>query len=395
LDAFSFAPRTANFAPTYSTASRRLIYVDAVTGVAGSPSVDGTIVIDLDGNAPLGVIEGHHVVGISPDGSEFYMAVRSVFGTSLHQQTRTLAFSLDIVSNGFLVAPDGTRLYSHNERLDVATNTLLANLPVDITTGSSWDVAPIPGGPAISPDGGRIFCNNNINVIDTVGNAVTDTRLSGSFLSDLALSEDGTKLLVSVYGSGSGNVSMYDANTFASLGSASGLGDFAGEVKAVPGGKFAVVGSSGNPASPSGFISALNLQTYAVTSHASLPLGDNLAVSSNGEVIASSGETALFQRAGVGVYLIDAAGGLHLEKTFFLGINAFQSVVGRPTNDQIRRIVLKQTGAAGISGNRDAAVGDGPVGSDGMLGTGGIVGMGGTLGTGGEVEREQAGQPRA
>jgi DNA-binding beta-propeller fold protein YncE len=102
----------------------------------------------------------HHVVGTSPDGSEIYMTDRSVFGASLHQQTRTLAFSQDIVSNGFLVSPDGTRLYSHNERLDVAANTPLANLPVDITTGSSWAAAPIPGGPAISPDGGRIFCNN-------------------------------------------------------------------------------------------------------------------------------------------------------------------------------------------------------------------------------------------
>ena len=46
-----------------------------------------------------------------------------------------MAFSPTIAGNGFLVSPDGTRLYSQNERLEVASNTLLVNLPVSIVSG--------------------------------------------------------------------------------------------------------------------------------------------------------------------------------------------------------------------------------------------------------------------
>src|ERR1019366_9321857 len=82
--------------------------------------------------------------------------------TATHQvlpsPSSPLTFSEPIPGDGFLVSPDGTRLYSKDEVLDVATNQVLPNrLPVNIETG--WPFAgPNQGGPAIPPDGKEIFC---------------------------------------------------------------------------------------------------------------------------------------------------------------------------------------------------------------------------------------------
>ncbi len=307
----------------------------------GRAPLSGTVVIALDRNTILGIIADKHIVGISPDGGEIYMSDRTVISTATHQMLRTLAFTAAIPGNGFLVSPDG-RLYSRNERLDVQANVLLANLPVSIVTGSSSAGAPIPGGPAISPDGGRIYCCAPLQVIDTQANTATATSIGAGFLSDIALTPDESRILLTSYSNQIGSLSVYDAATFASVGSIGGLGDFVGEVVLSSDGQKALVGSAGNPASTTnGRVSAVDLGTLALISQKLTPLADNLAASGSDEIFVSSGVNDLIRRQGVNVYVLDSAGSPQLVKSFFLAINRFVIASGIPQNDQIRKIVFK------------------------------------------------------
>jgi exo-beta-1,3-glucanase (GH17 family)/DNA-binding beta-propeller fold protein YncE len=336
------AEKTVHFNKCFSTGGKRLIYVDSVALGEGVPALPGTIVIDLDESTLLGLIEDKHVVGISLDGSEIYTSDRTVISTDTHRELRTLPFTQDIPSNGFVVSPDRTRLYSRNERLDVPSNTLLENLPINIVTGSSWAGAPIPGGPTISDDGRYIYCCNNVLIIDTKENTVIDTGISGHFMSDIALTPDKSKILVSKYSYASGRLDVYDADTFEPLATISGLGDFAGEITFSRDGQVTVVGSAGNPAwSTNGRVTAIDLNELEKISQTTVPLADNLATSGNNEFFVSSGGSDLFHRLGIGVYVLEPSGNLVRIKTFFLGINGFKKSTEKPKNDQIRRVVFK------------------------------------------------------
>jgi DNA-binding beta-propeller fold protein YncE len=309
---------------------------------AGVPVLPGTIVLDLDHNTILGLIENKHIVGISPDGREIYTGDRTVLSTDTHRQLRTLAFTQDILGNGFLVSPDGVRLYSRNERLDVPGNVLLQNLPLSIVTGSSWAGAPIPGGPAISSDGRRIYCCNSLQIIDTQDNTVVAPPISGSYLSDIALTPDESRILITSYSYGNGILTAYDAATFLQAGAVGGLGDFVGEISPSLNGQKAIVGSAGNPAwAASGRATVVDLSTFGIISQKLIPLADNLTGSVNDEIFIATGENGVFRRQGIDVYMMDAAGNLERVKSFFLGINRFRAATGAPQNDQIRTIIYK------------------------------------------------------
>ena len=126
------------------------------------------------------------------------------------------------------------------------------------------------------------------------------------------------------------------------LGTLGGLGDFAGELAVLPSGWMAV-GSAGNAASAAnGAINTfLPATDPVVASHWMLPLADNLAASSRNELFVAAGDTGLDQ-VGVGVYVVGTEGQLSPVKAFFLGVNAFHSSTGRPRNDQIHRLVLRE-----------------------------------------------------
>jgi len=331
--------KTVNFNEDLSTGGKKLIYIDSVDLDNDVPALPGTIVIDLNENTFLGLIENKHVVGISPDGSEIYMSDRTVINTDTHRELRTLPFTQDIPGNGFIVSPDGTRLYSRNERVEVSSNTLIENLPIDIVTGSSWAIAPIPGGPTISADGRKIYCGNDIKIIDTVEDTAIETNISGHFMSDIALSPDGSKILVSEYSSAQGRLDVYDAHTFEQIpdGTISGLGDFTGEIEFSNDGQFVVVGSSGNPVSAiNGQVTVINLDELKVISQINVPLADNLTTSGNNEFFISSGSMP-----GIDIYVLESNGSLVKKQTFFLGINNFKASMGKPESDQIRRIIFK------------------------------------------------------
>ncbi|HEY1377036.1 MAG TPA: glycosyl hydrolase family 17 protein, partial [Gemmataceae bacterium] len=324
--------KVAVYDPTYSTAGLQLLYVDTA-----SPVLDGTVVIDVMNNAVLGLIAGRHVRGISPDAREVYMDDRTVLSTGTHQTLRTLPFSQAIPSNGFLVSPTGTRLFSRNEVVDVAANALLTPLPVDITTGNSYGGVPIPGGPAISPDGSVIFADNPVVRITLATGAVAATGITGGngFVSDLALSADGTKLLMSFYAGAAGAAAIYDANGFQSLGFVA-IGDFTGEIQFLSS-TVVVVGNSGNPVQLRGAVTVFNPATAQVLQTVPDMMADNLTVSAaKDQVFATTGD-----RVGVDVFLVGTGGALSLGKTFVLGTGQFFQGSGVYQNDQLRKLVFK------------------------------------------------------
>ena len=337
--------RTVTFDPSTSTSGARLVYVDVVDVDGDLPLLSGTVVIDIDGNTLLGYIPNEHVRGLSPDGREIYTASRTVIGSDQHRVLRTLPFTADIPSNGFQVSPDGARLYARDEIVDVATHQLLAaRLPVSIETSGSWQSAPLPGDPAISADGGNLYCRSDVARLDVGSLVVADSRgIDSAFVTDLALTLDGDALLVANYSYGSGRVSEYDPSDLGTLlHTVSGLGDFVGEIAFSADGSKAVIGSSGNPASSSdGRITVIDLATWQVVDQLGCPLADNLASTGNDELFVASGDDDLVRRLGIQVLVLDPSGMLVRSKTFYLGVNRFVSSVGKPANDRIRKIVFK------------------------------------------------------
>jgi exo-beta-1,3-glucanase (GH17 family)/DNA-binding beta-propeller fold protein YncE len=337
--------RTVTLDPGYSTAGARLIYVDAVDVAGNLPELSGTIVIDLDRNSLLGLLTNEHVRGISPDGLEIYTAARTVIATDSHQSLRTLPFSLEILSNGFHVAPDGARLYAHDEIVDVATNQLLPDrLPLPIQTSGSWSSAPLPGDPAYSAEGNDLYCRSDVARIDLGSRTVEETRGGqNTFETDLALTPDGGALLVASYSFAAGRISVYDPSDLGTLArTVSGLGDFVGEIAFSADGSQAVVGSAGNPASSTGGrVTVVDLTSWEVIDQLTVPLADNLATSGSNEFFVASGESGVARRLGIQVLVLAPGGTLTRSKTYFLGINRWVSAAGKPTHDRIRKIVFK------------------------------------------------------
>lgn len=330
------AEKVVFFNPILSTAGRRLAYIDSEAA-----SLKGTIVIDLTNDFVLGFLAGKHARGVAPDGREVYFSDRSVLNSATHQFLEPpLSFTEDIPSHGFLVSPDGSRLYSRDEILDRATRRLLDDrLPESIETGSTYEDANIAGGPAISPDGRKIYLYEfGLQVVDTQDLSQTPTEIFEHFLSDLAVTPDGRFLLLVEYSFAAGRVKVYDTAGLAEITTVLGLGDFTGEVAFSKDGSRAVVGSAGNPRSPQdGGLTVIETSSFAKLFEAPVQLADNLEITDRDEVLVSSGN-----RAGLDVFVLQEDGKLALTKTFSLGINRFRLAFGEPKADDIRKVVYKR-----------------------------------------------------
>lgn len=340
----SRSQRRVVYDPTYSTADLRLVYVDVVTGTDLYPAISGTIVLSPDENSILGIIPDRHIVGVAPNGAEIYFSDLSVFSREYHGYLRTLAFTQSIPSNGFIVSPDGTVLFSRSERLNVVTNLLGVALPLDITTGNSWSGAPVPGGPVMTSDGKKIYCCSPLNIVDTELNTKSSMgSITTTYLSDLALSLDDQTLFLSRYTNAAGYLYAYNTQTNSQVSYIYGSGDFAGEIGVLPDGNI-VQGASGNPLYLGGGLSLLGWPATTIISlnRVSFPLADNLTVSKGtGEIFVSSSDSTASVSTGISVY-VNASQQLKLLKQFNLGVNGYKSASGVPWNNQIRKIVIAE-----------------------------------------------------
>jgi hypothetical protein len=354
--------RTVDYEPGFSTQNTRLLYVDSV-----APSLPGTIVIDLDAGVILGLLDQQHVRGISPDGSMVYMDSRAVVSSSSHAAVSTLPFSSSLAVNGFLAGPLGDFLYAGNEIVDRPSNTLsVSHLPASILTGNSFNGAPIPGGPAITPDGQFIYCSTSNSSITKINRAnlssnVVSFPVERPFVSDLSVSPDGAILGRVSYGSSGGAdfaVGFYDTGTLSLLGSATVPGDYSGELVFSSASQCAVVGNGGNPVFRGGGLTALEVPGFQQRGCSLIDLAGNLTISSGDELYVSSGT-----RFGVDVVSLQSCGALRRSRTYFLGIHQFVAGQGVFTNG-IRRLVLRDLPALSvrISGSGGGSVTSAPAG---------------------------------
>lgn len=323
--------KVIEYDPSFSTGDQSLVYVDSEAA-----SALGTIVISLETDAVLGLIESKHALGISPNGEKLYFSDRTVFSTATHQEVGPLVsplnFSQDIYKKSFIVSPGGERLYSRNEVLDLTTNTLVADLPANISTGVNY------GGPTIDSEGLRIFHSNHPTyVLRTTDYSNANTGIYSKrgtlkvYLTDLTLSPNDLWVCRSSYSWAKGNVDCWDSTTFAYIAGFNSIGDFAGELSFLNN-TYAVVGSYGNPVNRDGRVSLLKFdydkKSVSMVSQVWQMHSDNTATTNQGEILTSSGS-----RAGIDVYTMTGEESLRRKKSFMLNINY--------SADDIRSIEIK------------------------------------------------------
>ncbi|MEP7010351.1 MAG: glycoside hydrolase family 2 TIM barrel-domain containing protein [Acidobacteriota bacterium] len=329
--------KTIDFEPTFSTGGERLLYVDSV-----APGVSGTVVLDLDTGTILGLLDQQHVRGVAADGSAVYMDTRGVIDTATHAAAgASLPFTSPIPVDGFLVSPLGDFLYSRNEIVDRAANTLSAShLPANLVSGNTFGGATVPGGPAITPDGQFLFAGTSGNLIRIDRPSLTSMSINpsfgGAFLSDYTVSPDGGTLARTTYGGAVPQVQFYDSGSLALTGTGLGPGDFASEVVFSSASQCAIVGSAGNPANRGGNLTAIEIPGFGQGACSLIDLADNLVISGGDQIYVTSGT-----RFGIDVYDLEPCGALKRRRTYFLGINQFVLSTGSPKNDDIKRIVLR------------------------------------------------------
>ncbi|WP_295458677.1 thrombospondin type 3 repeat-containing protein [uncultured Thiodictyon sp.] len=338
--------KVVRYTPGFSTQYRNLVYVDVATA-----AIAGTAVIDPDGDRILGLLPGRHAVALSPDGRFLYMSDRGVVDTTTHQAAAfgPLPLSADFATNAFLVSPVGDRLYVRQQVVDVPANTLAPDLCANI------DSATFYTDPAISADGVTLFAGRNPiqritraadGTYGCVATAIQD-RPTRPLPGDLALSPDGRLLFRTSYGYAIGGLDVFDASTYAEVGTVEGLRDYAGGIAFAADGHRAIIGSVGNP-NPSwgggrlsviGWVDGPSPQVQLL-SYTSLDDGNNLAIGPRDRVYASSKA-----RLGIDAFDLSASSVLNRVKGFVLG-------VGSGYRD-IQRVLLKSIADADGDGVAD------------------------------------------
>lgn len=325
--------------PAMEVGGKQLLLADVTAG-GSAIGFDGTAVLDVSGDAVLGVLPASHVRGVSSDFGEFYFANGEVRSGSTLDMIRTLPFSEAIPHNGFVVTP--ATLYSRSERIDVATNQLLDLLPFDITTGNGFSGRRVSGGPGVSADGALVCGGRDLACVDTTTNEVVAEGVDAHpFVSDVAVDAEAGLMFVAGYGGAiSGQVNVYDLETRELVAQTSRHGDFAGEFGQVSDELF-VFGNSGNPMFEGGGVSLYRIHSDVACcdfsleflQHEPVPFADNLTVWGNRVFVSSGGVSAGGDRFGVDVLLVNMDDSLTVEKSFFLAANV--------EGDEVAKIVYK------------------------------------------------------
>jgi len=341
--------KAVRYTPGFSTQYRNLVYVD-VDGDAATAAIAGTVVIDPDGDRILGLLPGRHAVALSPDGRFLYMSDRGVVDTATHQGAAfgPLALSADIAPGAFLVSPVGDRVYARQQVLDIPSNTLAPDLCANI------DSATFVNDPAISADGVTLFAGwypieRIRRAADGSYGCVPTTiqdRWPRPVRGDLALSPDGRLLFRTSSGYMNGVLDVFDATTYAQVGTVEGLGDYAGGIVFASDGHRAIIGSDGNPLFGGGRLSVIGWvdgpsPQVQRLSYTSLERAQSLAISPRDRVYASSKA-----RLGIDVFDLSASSVLNRVKGFFLG-------AGFGEWRDMRRVLLKSIADADGDGVAD------------------------------------------
>jgi hypothetical protein len=172
-----------------------------------------------------------------------------------------------------------------------------------------------------------------------------NTGIGASFFGASALVPNRNLLATSHYAFADGVFAIYDASTFEPKGAWGGMGDFVGDISFLRGGRYAIVGSSGNAAWLDGRVSVVDLDTLAFSQQIFVPGANNLCSDDANSIFVASGVSGdACAPLGLSHYEFNPDRPLRRVKTFSLGgAGRSVSTVGAPAYDAVIRTLFKST----------------------------------------------------
>ena len=190
----------------------------------------------------------------------------TLFDTSTNTIVTTIPLPTD--SLAAIITPDGTTIYAaDNDQanvnvIDVATNTIIANIATPVAGTGAFDII-------VSPDGKRVYISNNssgyVTVIATTTNTVMTDIFVAPGLGSLSITPNGKTVYVSNFNLGTVTTIDTATNT---VGVSIVTGAVPGMIAITPDGTTAYVANNGSDT-----ISVIDVATNLVTDTIVFPAG--------------------------------------------------------------------------------------------------------------------------
>ena len=190
----------------------------------------------------------------------------TLFDTATNTVVNTIPLPTD--SLAAIITPDGTTIYApDNDQanvnvIDVATNTIIANIATPVAGTGAFDII-------VKPDGKRVYISNNssgyVTVIDTTTNTVIADILVSPGLGALSITPNGRTIYVGNFNFGT--VTPIDTATN-TVGVSIVTGAVPGMIAITPDGTTAYVANNGSDT-----ISVIDVATNLVTDTIAFPAG--------------------------------------------------------------------------------------------------------------------------
>lgn len=190
----------------------------------------------------------------------------TLFDTGTNTISATIPLPADSLSA--IITPDGTRIYAADSDIanvnviDVATNTVIANIPTIGAGMGAFDII-------VNPSGTRVYISNNtsgfVTVIDTATNTIVTDILVVPNLGPLSITPDGATVYVSNFTLG--NITPIDTATN-TVGMSIFTGITPGMTAITPDGTTAYVANLGSDT-----VSIIDVATNTITGIIGFPAG--------------------------------------------------------------------------------------------------------------------------
>ena len=346
--------------PAYSTASRELIYVNAIyykTFSAYSPVV---VIVDTKKNALVGAFPEKVIDGITPDGKRFVLSgewYSTTNNASTGSSVPNYVSGADYISKKILFSSDGYAYYQ-NYKLNLSTN-------VATQMKSTSIIGRIA---SISSDNSAIAYYNDSSsqgFLNTSTFALTSANFNpnnGVYFDNLAITPDKKYIISTTAGGGAGGIAIMQYSNTSNYSMYSSCGDWASEIIFSPDKSKAYVTCSGNSYYGGGGVEVIDLATLSVNGKYTLFGAGSAAVTSDGRVITEG--TIAYNTvvngnvAAHGIYelsLNSAGTGFDVNKVYFVNLSGNVALAGiyhSPVQFMQGNIFVKN-GAVTCSSNSD------------------------------------------
>ncbi len=326
---------TVNFTEGSQKSYQKMITYDPAYSVAGKKLVyAGNVVLDLDGNAVLGMLP-YSPWAMSHDGKYYLDPLISNSGEAYSTADNSLVKNLNFtnLNYGSLFSNDDKRVYSGTEVLDFENNTLITNqMPISVS-GSLY---------GISSDGAIFYTGSNhlYKVDPQTFQVVKDIIYDCSryYFGGAGISKDGTRAFIASYAGGTGGgIAAVDVATGNVLEFYNGgLSDYMTGVMASDDGMKVFVGAFGNAYYGYGGVYVMNASTglmdmyYPQYGAVSIGVSPEYVFATSTCINYSNGMKGSIYHRGIEVLKLNDQSELVFQKSFFLCYPADGSVFNVP-----------------------------------------------------------------